>query len=270
MHKTLSALTMAVLVACSGCGGGGDTPHDPPIEDDAPTAPTAGPETEPCFTDSCVEERDTDTPEETDQDPGLPPPQEGEGCYHTMRIMLNGDSTMWGFEPGGGGARSEIYPEKALQAIMDQRFGKGIIEVRTGAVSGTTSTDALTQSRDADLIVYNPGINDVAYKHSPTTYWANLRELAKVPGAVFQTPLPVSGQASWAGIMEDVARETGTPLIDAQRYVYSSLPDYFQRHATDGVHPSSTVYEMIARNVMYQVLEPIIAHKLCDNPIYLD
>jgi lysophospholipase L1-like esterase len=268
MHKTLSALTMAVLVACSGCGGGGDTPHDPPIEGDAPTAPTAGPETEPCFTDSCVEERDTDTPEETDQDPGLPPPQEGEGCYHTMRIMLNGDSTMWGFEPGGGGARSEIYPEKALQALMDKRFGPGIIEVRTGAENGATSGDMLRQPRDADLVVYNPGVNDVR-RIGVSVYKANLRELIRsVPGVVFQTPLPVWGQNSYAEDMRQVAAENGVPLIDA--YHLAETQQAYWDYAIDGVHLTSEGNELFARWAQYPVLEPIIAHKLCDNPIYLD
>jgi len=181
-----------------------------------------------------------------------------EGC--TVSVLLNGDSTLWGYEPKGGGARAAVYPELALQRAMDVRFGPGVVLVRTGAVSGTTSTDALTQPRDADIVVYNSGINDVAYSHGEPQYWRNLRTLVQeVPGVVFQTPLPVFGTTvSYDGIMRAVAIEGAVPLIEARAWA-ESKGDWWA-YATDGVHPSSAGYEELV-HVQMPVLVPLVLEK---------
>jgi lysophospholipase L1-like esterase len=178
----------------------------------------------------------------------------GGGGDEQCSILLNGDSTAWGYEPGGGGVRAAIYPELALQKEMDARFTG--VTVRTGAVSGSTSTDALTQPRNATVILYNSGINDVAYGHGESTYWANLRELAKVPGVVFVTPLPVStATKDYAGIMRAVAIEANVPLIDARAYA-ESRSDWWQI-APDGVHPSSEGYRLLVHDVLMPALVPM-------------
>jgi lysophospholipase L1-like esterase len=181
-----------------------------------------------------------------------------EGC--TVTVLLNGDSTAWGYEPKGGGARTAVYPELALQQAMDVRFGVGTVLVRTGAVSGTTSTDALVQPRDADIVVYNSGINDVAYGHGESQYWKNLRILAlEVPGAVFQTPLPVFGTLrSYDEIMRAVAIENAVPLIEARAWA-EAMGDWWA-YATDGVHPSSAGYAELVK-VQMPVLTPLVLEK---------
>lgn len=178
-----------------------------------------------------------------------------------VSVLLNGDSTHWGYEPGGGGARATVTPESALQREMDARFGAGVVTVRTGAVSGTTSTDALTQPRDADVVLYNPGINDYGERMPEETYRANLRTLSAVPGAVFVTPLPVKVEpAHFAGVMREVAAETGTPLIDSRAYA-ESVPGWWQL-APDGVHPNSEGYRVIVHDVIAPALA-VTVRSLC-------
>lgn len=186
------------------------------------------------------------------------PTNEPLGSACSVSVLLNGDSTAWGFEPGGGGARATIYPELALQRAMDARFGAGVVTVATGAVSGTTSADALSQPRDADIVVYNPGINDVAYGVQPEAYRANLRVLATVPGAVFVTPTPVWQQVGYDGIMREVAAEASLPLADARAW---ALGTDWWAYATDGVHPTSEGYEALAHDVLMPVLEPLITSR---------
>jgi lysophospholipase L1-like esterase len=257
MTKTLATLTLALMLAACG-GGGGDSTPTPPTQPAAEQPPTQAP--------------DIPEPPPPPEPEPMPPPEPGpeEVCFQTMRVLLNGDSTLWGADAEAPGQRAAVYPESALQALMDQRFGPGVIEVRTGAVPGATSTDALTQPRDADLVVYNPGINDVADGHSRQTYWASMRELAQVPGAVFMTPLPLGyASPSYGGTMEEVARENEVPLIDANAWALAQ-EDYWRTFAIDRVHLNSAGYAELARWALYPALEPIIAHKLCDRPVYLD
>lgn len=173
----------------------------------------------------------------------------------TVSILLNGDSTNWGYAQGG--SRASVYPELALQQALDARFGAGRVLVSTGAVPGSTSTDALDQPRNADLVVYNPGINDVAYGHGESQYWAAMRVLARVPGAVFQTPLPVAGaEKDYAGIMREAALEAGVPLIEAR-----TAADWGTLQA-DGVHPTAAGYAVLGRDVLAPALAPLVADKL--------
>jgi lysophospholipase L1-like esterase len=184
-----------------------------------------------------------------------PPPLD---CKPT-RIVLNGDSTAWGFLARGGGTRAAVYPELALQWAMDARFGYGVVSVETGAVSGATSADAISQRRDGDIIVYNPGINDVAHKISAEAYRANLRQLAKVPGAVFQTPTPVWNQPAYDAVMREVAAEAGVPLVDSRAWALK-LSDWW-KYATDGVHITSEGNEAHVREVLFPALEPIVMRR---------
>jgi lysophospholipase L1-like esterase len=178
----------------------------------------------------------------------------GGGGDCSVSIVLNGDSTMWGYDHG---ARASVYPELALSQAMDKRFGPGVVRVRTGAVSGSTSADALAQPTDADIVVYNSGINDLAYGVSAEAYRTNLRQLAKVPGAVFQTPTPVWGQESLDGAMREVAAEAGVPVIDARAWAQQQT-DWWGI-ATDGVHLTSDGYRAMAVEVMMPALEPLVA-----------
>ena len=258
--KTLIHMLLALLTAC---GGGGDSSPVPT------ETTTESPPTTACETDEECEAQSP--PLEGPMPEPMPRPVDGpEGCFQEMRVMLNGDSTMWGWEANGGGKRADVYPELALQRLMDLRFGKGVVQVRTGAVSGATSGHALLQPTDADLVVYNPGINDVVVGHSPDVYKANLQRLAQVPGAVFQTPLPVSTHTvDFSDEMRQVAATYGLPIVQARAYALQQGDNWWE-FAPDGVHLTSAGYEAIARWSLYPVLEPIIAHKLCDRPVELD
>jgi lysophospholipase L1-like esterase len=179
----------------------------------------------------------------------------GGGGDCSVSIVLNGDSTMWGYDHG---VRASVYPELALSQAMAKRFGPGVVKVRTGAWSGSTSTDALAMPRDADIVVYNSGINDVAYGHGESTYWTNMRELAKVPGVVFQTPLPTStAPKDYADIMRAVAAEAGVPVIDARAWAQQRA-DWWNL-AVDGVHLTSDGYRAMAVEAMMPALEPLVA-----------
>jgi lysophospholipase L1-like esterase len=178
-----------------------------------------------------------------------------------VSVLLNGDSTMWGYAPGGG-ARAAVYPESELQRLMDARFGTGAVTVRTGAVPGSTSTDALTQPRGADLVLFNPGINDAAYGHAPETFRTNLLALAAVHGAVLVTPLPVQWLPGYDAITREVAAATGVPLIDARAYA-ESRTDWWQI-ATDGVHPDVRGYALLARDVLAPALVPMVEARCHD------
>lgn len=202
-----------------------------------------------------------------------PAQQQTKAACKPVRIQLFGDSTQWGYLAEGGGVRASVYPELALQQAMNERFGIGAVEVSTRAVSGTNSrmlvegTDGLNkpwpQSVDADIIVINHGINDVAYKINVETYKNNLRTFAIAPAlVVFETPLPVStATVSYDDAMREVAAEVKAPLIDSRKYV-QSLPDWWQ-YALDGVHATSEGYSAIARNAKFPVLAPIVANLIC-------
>lgn len=189
-------------------------------------------------------------------------------CQRPIKIQLFGDSTQWGYLAEGGGIRAPLYPELVLQWDMDQRFGLGVVIVSTRAVSGTTSghliagTDGLNlpwpKSVDADIVVINHGINDIAFKVPAEVYADHLRTFLSAPAkVVFETPLPVStATIDYADIMRQVAAETGTQLIDARAYV-QSLPDWWQ-YATDGVHATGQGYELIAHNSLFPGLAPIV------------
>jgi lysophospholipase L1-like esterase len=183
-----------------------------------------------------------------------------------VSIILNGDSTQWGYLAGGGGARADVYPELALQLAMDRRFGAGAVVVRTGAVSGTTAVEGLAQPHDGDIVVYNPGVNDVAYGVAPEAYRAALRALAAAAAparVVFETPLPVSTAAvSYDGIMREVAGELGAPLIEARAFALS-VPDWYQRYALDGVHLTGEGYAAVVDAAVVPVLVPIVAGLRC-------
>lgn len=216
MRKALAILAATILTACG--GGGGST---------SSTAPVA------------------------------------KACQAT-RIQLFGDSTQWGLDVVTHN-RAAMYPELALQQAMDQRFGLGRVVVSTRAVSGTDTTKLLAgtdglnapwpQSVAADIVVINHGINDTV---SIDQYKANLRALLKAPAqVVLETNLPMAtGYAEINNAMRTVATETGTVLIDSNRYALS-LPAWSQ-YSPDGMHATGEGYALIARNAKMPVLAPMV------------
>ena len=198
------------------------------------------------------------------------------------RIQLFGDSTLWGYDgAAGNGSRAAIYPELALQQIVDARFGVGAVVVSTRAVSGTLTTNLLEGtdglnkpwpgSVDADIVVLNYGINDKYTGMTPAQYQANLRLLAVAPArVVFQTPLPVWSthypeylSTSYAPEMRAVAAELKIPLADAGAYALSTPNWNSPAWAPDSVHPNSTGYRAIVTDVLAPTLMPSIAALRC-------
>jgi lysophospholipase L1-like esterase len=193
-----------------------------------------------------------------------------------VKIQLFGDSTMWGQAANGGG-RASIYPELALQKLMDSRFGVGAVKVSTRAVSGTNSgqllagTDNLNspwpQSVNADIAVINHGINDLRHNVSIATYRSNLRQLATAPArVVFQTPFPIytigTPSQAYAEAMRAVASERRVTLIDAMAYLLP-LPGWKTQYAIDGIHTTAAGYDLVAANVQFPVLSKLVAPLLC-------
>jgi lysophospholipase L1-like esterase len=182
-----------------------------------------------------------------------------------VSILLDGDSTMWGYAPGGGGARATTYPESELQRLMDVRFGAGVVTVRTGAVSGSTSYNADAQPVDADIVVYNSGINDAYVQMPLDVYAGNLRRFAARAGTVvLATPLPVSTRddTAYSAAMLAVAAELGATVTDTRAYAISRT-DWWQI-ATDGVHPSASGYALLAGEVLAPALVPMVESRCQD------
>jgi lysophospholipase L1-like esterase len=196
-----------------------------------------------------------------------------------IKIQLFGDSTMWGYVPGG--ARGSVYPELALQLAMDAQFGTGHVSIETRAVNGTTTrhllegTDGLNgvwpSSVKADLIVINHGINDRGWGFTAATYKDNLRRLAVAPATiVFQTPLPTWSakylpaylDQSFAPEMREVATELGIPIADANAYA-NSIKNWNMGYALDSVHPSAEGYQLLTRDVLAPSLVPLVAALRC-------
>jgi lysophospholipase L1-like esterase len=193
-----------------------------------------------------------------------------------VKIQLFGDSTMFG-QNASGGPRASIYPELALQRLMDNRFGVGAVKVSTRAVSGTASSNLLAgtdnlnspwpQSVNANIVVINHGINDLRYSVPIATYRSNLQKLAVAPArVVFQTPFPIytlgTPSAAYAEVMRSVASERGVPLIDAMAYLLP-YPGWHTEYAIDGIHATAAGYELVATNVQFPVLSKLVAPLLC-------
>lgn len=258
MKLQLTAVVALILCACGGGsgngGGGGGGGGENRITSPQAETPTVSIQIAPITPASC--------------DPIDP--------SKVVRIQLFGDSTQWGYLDASPGLRADIYPELALQREMDARFGAGAVEVSTRAVSGTTSswllagTDGLNlpwpQSVNAEIVVMNHGINDAnpGYGISQETYRANLMQLATAPATVvFETPLPVNqAKADYAQIMRDVATLLGITVADTNAYA-RTIPAWFQKYATEGVHLNSIGYEGVVRNALYPTLEPMVTKLRC-------
>lgn len=235
-----SALAMAVC-CLSACGGGG-VGIDPAAEKTTEAATPASPT-------SCV-----------------PVP---------VRIQLFGDSTQFGDDPLTS-RRTDVYPENALQPLMDARFGAGSVIVSTRAAGGTTSTQLVAgtdgvnrpwpQSVAAEIVVINHGINDPLHGVTEPQFTANLQALITAPAiVVLQTPLPsnliLAGAKDYAPLVRAVADASKIPLIDSAAFA-AATPNWFRLYSLDGVHPNSSGYTLLA-GVQFQVLEPLVAKLRC-------
>lgn len=237
---TLGIVSLAALM--SGCGGGGSAVSSPVVSPIQPTVP------------ACIP---------------LSP----------VKIQLFGDSTMWGYLASGGGVRAAIYPEVALQRLMDAEFGQGAVKVTTRAVSGTMASQlvagtdghnaAWPKPVDANIVVINYGINELRHGVPVATYRASLESLSVVPASVqvvFQTPFPMFDSAapnqSYADAMRDVATARSLPLIDAMPYLLA-LPSWRTQYATDGFHATAAGYELVATNLQYPLLSRLVKPLLC-------
>lgn len=229
--KLFALAALAALMA--GCGGGGSAPPAPTAVA-APAAPAV---------------------------PVCTP--------HAVTVLLDGDSTNWGFLSGSAGLRSSVYPELALQALLDAKYGSGAVTVRTGAVSGTVSNQWAAQPNDADFVFYNFGINDAVFSNPEATYKANLQAMyAAAPGrVVFQTPLPYFDATStlphvgYAQDMRDVAASLGAPVADSSAWAMAQ-PDWRTR-VPDGKHPNDATYLDIAADVLLPALVPLVNPARC-------
>lgn len=199
-----------------------------------------------------------------------------------VAIQLFGDSTMWGYNGvTRDKTRAAIYPELALQQIMDSTFGAGAVTVSTRAVNGTRSTDLL-QGTDgvnqpwpgsvaADVVVLNFGINEKSSGMSAQTYMANLRALATAPArVVFQTPLPTwvprdapTPSTSFAPEMRDVAAQLEITVADAGAYALGIASWNSATYAPDGIHPNASTYQGLMRDVLALTLVPIVRELRC-------
>jgi lysophospholipase L1-like esterase len=181
-----------------------------------------------------------------------------------VRVQIFGDSVARGYLSGGSGQRAASNPQKLMQDAFDAKYGVGRVFVECRAMDSTHSgmllggTDGINPawpgSVDADLVVINHGVNDVAYSLTDATYEANLRALvADCPAQILlQTPTPVSTVSrTVAPIMRAVATDLGIPLIDVRAYIDGIIGAgdkyalWYTPCAPDGVHCNDAGYESI-------------------------
>lgn len=197
---------------------------------------------------------------------------------HLVKIQLFGDSTLWGYDGvAGNGSRAAVFPELALQATMDAKYGRGAVSIETRAVSGTITTNLIEgsdgvnkpwpQSVNADIIVVTFGINDKYTNMAPETYKANLLKLSVSPAKIiFMAPLPVyytsNPSLSYAAEMKAVAASIGAPVADASAMALST-PDWLGYYAPDGVHPNSAGYQLLVDKVLAPAVDKLVAPLRC-------
>jgi lysophospholipase L1-like esterase len=186
----------------------------------------------------------------------------GAAAHHSARVIeYYGDSTIWGYNPAGGGRVATPAPAAFARALPASAH----YEVRNEGVNGTTAC-ALFYGRDgkhapwpqqiaasgARFVVISFGIND-EWKYDVNTYKSCLYMLAHTAQqhgkqVIFETPNPTrdsgaGGLDVYVDAMRDVADQGDIPVIDQ----YRNLTDYLAGRAPsticpDGLHPDQATY----------------------------
>lgn len=176
-------------------------------------------------------------------------------------IEYYGDSTVWGYNPLGGGQVATPAPSAFASALpVSRRY-----EVRNEGVNGSTACallygsdgkhapwpEQMAASR-ASFVLINFGIND-EWKVDVNTYKSCLYMLAQTARqygkqVIFETPNPTRDSRSdgldvYVDAMREVADQGGIPLIDQYRYLTGYLAGRSPYAiCPDGLHPDQATY----------------------------
>jgi lysophospholipase L1-like esterase len=178
-------------------------------------------------------------------------------------IEYYGDSTVWGYNPLGGGQVATPAPSAFASALPVSRH----YEVRNEGVNGSTACALLDGSdgrhapwdqqmaaSKAGFVLVNFGIND-EWKVDVGTYKSCLYKLAQTAQQygkqmIFETPNPTRDSRSdgldvYVDAMREVANQAGIPLIDQYRYLTGYLAGRSPYTiCPDGLHPDQATYIM--------------------------
>jgi lysophospholipase L1-like esterase len=176
-------------------------------------------------------------------------------------IEYYGDSTVWGYNPRGGGQVATPAPTAFASALPASRR----YEVRNEGVNGSTACALLYGSDGkhvpwqqqmaasrASFVFVNFGIND-EWKYDVNMYKSCLYMLAQTARqygkqVIFETPNPTRDSRSdgldvYVDAMRDVADQGGIPLIDQYRYLTAYLDGRSPYTiCPDGLHPDQETY----------------------------
>lgn len=206
-------------------------------------------------------------------------------------IECFGDSTYSGADPLNNLISVAVPAPLQLQNTLREYYANTAATVVNRAISGTNSAQMLAGtdgsgagfeqriiSSSAQVVFCNHCINDaqVSSPTPPQVYRSNLVEIVQIcrrygKSIVFETPNPyfasapygAAGQKSeavkqYAGIMRQVAREMGIPLVDnfelCERYLMGgNRADLF---IPDGVHPTVAGYLFKGTNMALPFITP--------------
>ena len=187
-------------------------------------------------------------------------------------IQLEGDS----IAAGSGATDAAFTPAALLRAAFPSAT------VVSTAQPGSTSSDRISgapipghgrflpfpQGVVGNIYLTNWGVNDARLGVPIAEFKVNLRKIASVPGAVLQTPTPMTGPlsngqstAAYAQAVREVGAELGVPVADVQAYVLG-LPNW-QALLVDGVHPRDELYALMVRDVIAPVVRRQVARSAC-------
>lgn len=182
-----------------------------------------------------------------------------------VHIQMFGDSTAMGVG---------VF----VQSALDAKYGVGNVMLEDRAVGQTwagkllTGTDGLNapwpQSVTAPITTINFGLNDEAYGGlgGPDAYRKNITALAPslyiTPNRTYDLQYrPPELTEQYAQIMREVAVSLHKPVADVNAFT-TAYPGW-DALLTDGTHPNSTGYDLIAREVIVPALAPLVDPMRC-------
>jgi lysophospholipase L1-like esterase len=212
--------------------------------------------------------------------------------YRGIAVVIDcyGDSTYVGADPALGLGTTAVPAPMQLQNVLRDYYRNTSATVNNRAISGTNSTQMLAgtdgsgqtfEARVAanagtHVIFCNHCINDVQLDTPADVYKSNLIKIVEIvrkygKTIVLETPNPYYAWASYgngfrnaegvklfAGIMRQVAREMGVPLVDN----YSLCEAYIAAgngagvFIPDGVHPTAFGYKFKGTNMAQVLIAP--------------
>jgi hypothetical protein len=198
-----------------------------------------------------------------------------------VKIAMYGDSTVWGSTtwPDGSWGQNPHNEPVTLGWLLAQALGEGKVVVENHGIGGINCGDLLygkglvktkwddeMASSDADIVTFNPAIND-AFVPGLTDQdfifcYSQLTAIAKNHGktVVIMTPNPINNTHNatiWSLVNDEryVAQQEQVFIVDQWTTIMNTYP--WQQHLPDNIHPDTDLYEYKA-SLSYQTIKPIV------------